>query len=246
MIKFFRKIRQKLLSENKLSKYLVYAFGEIILVMIGILLAFQVNSWQTKKTRLSKEQSYLKDIRENLSDDIETMNSVIDFNTNKSILMDSIFITLELHDDPRIYMPDVIKYMFTVSLYQVFEPNRIAFDNMVSSENIDLITDKNLRALLATYYKKEFNSTTQESVKQRTRQFADYVALESFNKQSIKALVGHNSSLMDIDKVSIHKDSKFYAYLFSILMSTQSQSTTLKEVQAEIRTIINHLDEQIE
>ena len=45
MIKFFRKIRRKLLTENKISKYLLYAIGEIILVVIGILIALQVNNW---------------------------------------------------------------------------------------------------------------------------------------------------------------------------------------------------------
>lgn len=45
MLKFFRKIRQGLLTENKISKYLIYAIGEIALVMIGILLALQVNNW---------------------------------------------------------------------------------------------------------------------------------------------------------------------------------------------------------
>ncbi|MEH6511525.1 MAG: DUF6090 family protein [Maribacter arcticus] len=51
MIKFFRKIRQKILTENKFSKYLIYAIGEIALVMIGILLALQVNTWnETRKT----------------------------------------------------------------------------------------------------------------------------------------------------------------------------------------------------
>ena len=45
MIKFFRKIRQRLLTENKFSKYLLYAFGEILLVVIGILIALQINNW---------------------------------------------------------------------------------------------------------------------------------------------------------------------------------------------------------
>lgn len=49
MIKFFRKIRQKLLTENKFSKYLIYAIGEIILVVIGILIALQLNNWNTDK-----------------------------------------------------------------------------------------------------------------------------------------------------------------------------------------------------
>ena len=45
MIKFFRKIRQKLLTQNKFSKYLLYAVGEIVLVVIGILIALQINNW---------------------------------------------------------------------------------------------------------------------------------------------------------------------------------------------------------
>ncbi|MFK7757974.1 MAG: hypothetical protein AB8B53_13675 [Flavobacteriales bacterium] len=50
MIKFFRRIRQRMLSENKFSKYLLYALGEIILVVIGILFALQINNWNTGRT----------------------------------------------------------------------------------------------------------------------------------------------------------------------------------------------------
>ena len=49
MIKFFRRIRLKLIDEGNLKKYLVYAIGEILLVMIGILLALQVNNWNNIK-----------------------------------------------------------------------------------------------------------------------------------------------------------------------------------------------------
>ena len=56
MIKFFRKIRQKLLSENKFSKYLIYAIGEIILVVIGILIAVSINNANTyRKDRIKKK-----------------------------------------------------------------------------------------------------------------------------------------------------------------------------------------------
>jgi len=54
MIKFFRKIRQNLLMENKTSKYFKYAIGEILLVVIGILIALQINNWNEK--RLKQEQ----------------------------------------------------------------------------------------------------------------------------------------------------------------------------------------------
>ena len=49
MIKFFRKIRHKLLSENRVSKYILYAIGEIVLVVVGILIALQINNWNENK-----------------------------------------------------------------------------------------------------------------------------------------------------------------------------------------------------
>jgi len=70
MIKFFRKIRQNLLSEGKTGKYLKYAIGEIILVMIGILLALQVNSLynnhQLKKEELKILHSIQNEFNENI------------------------------------------------------------------------------------------------------------------------------------------------------------------------------------
>ncbi len=75
MIKFFRRIRQKLVSENKFSKYLIYAIGEIILVVIGILIALSINSWnQNRLDQLDK-----KEILSKLH---------IEFQLNKKILQD--------------------------------------------------------------------------------------------------------------------------------------------------------------
>jgi hypothetical protein len=72
MIKFFRKIRQKLLSENKFSKYLLYAIGEIILVVIGILIALSINNWNTNKNTQSTIINYYERINEELKHEIET------------------------------------------------------------------------------------------------------------------------------------------------------------------------------
>ena len=68
MIKFFRKIRQKLLTENKFSKYLFYAIGEIVLVVIGILIALQINNWNENK----KVETIKKTIYVNLLEDLKT------------------------------------------------------------------------------------------------------------------------------------------------------------------------------
>ena len=67
MIKFFRRIRQKLLSEGKTGKYLKYAIGEIALVMIGILLALQVNEWNNERNRKKSEQVIIEQLITDLS-----------------------------------------------------------------------------------------------------------------------------------------------------------------------------------
>ncbi|MFH4967283.1 DUF6090 family protein [Gaetbulibacter sp. M240] len=73
MITFFRKIRQKLLSENlpagltgKFSKYLLYAIGEIVLVVIGILIALQINNWNEDRKNSIEEIGILESLNKNL------------------------------------------------------------------------------------------------------------------------------------------------------------------------------------
>ena len=72
MIKFFRKIRQKLLSENKFSKYLIYAIGEIVLVVIGILIALQVNNWNEQRKIKNQGKDYIHEIYKELK--VEKLN----------------------------------------------------------------------------------------------------------------------------------------------------------------------------
>ncbi len=99
MITLFRKIRQKLLQQNRVTRYLVYALGEIILVVIGILLALQINEWN--KERIDRKTSYLlhQRIIEDLNqinertemsysaavENIELINFVVNCLNNKSI-----------------------------------------------------------------------------------------------------------------------------------------------------------------
>ncbi|MGD1947916.1 MAG: DUF6090 family protein [Croceivirga sp.] len=79
MIQLFRRIRQKLLSENKLSTYLVYAIGEIILVMIGILLALQVNNWNEKRNQDELRITYYQQLLDELTLD----NNQIELNLER-------------------------------------------------------------------------------------------------------------------------------------------------------------------
>ena len=84
MIKFFRKIRQQLLTENKVSKYLIYAIGEIVLVVIGILIAVSINNWNENR-KLTKDLDLIKQsLISELYKDYESINNELNL-LNKDI-----------------------------------------------------------------------------------------------------------------------------------------------------------------
>lgn len=76
MIKFFRRIRQNLILENKTSKYLKYAIGEIILVVIGILIALSINNWNEERKTNRQLQGYLSSIAKNIQSDTLEINII--------------------------------------------------------------------------------------------------------------------------------------------------------------------------
>ena len=79
MIKFFRKIRQNLLSEGKTGKYFKYAIGEIILVVIGILIALQINNWNQQRILEKQSQQVLLNLREEINENKTELESATEF-----------------------------------------------------------------------------------------------------------------------------------------------------------------------
>ena len=102
MIKFFRRIRQQLLTENKFSKYLLYAIGEIVLVVIGILIALQINNWNQYQKQLKTEKEILKELKIGLESDYTNITKSIDdhlvFIRSQNIIADWIDRNYEYND----------------------------------------------------------------------------------------------------------------------------------------------------
>ncbi len=82
MIKFFRKIRYDLMEKNKTGKYLKYAIGEIILVVIGILIALSINNWNESRKLETDEKELIADLKEEFNHNINIINDEININTN--------------------------------------------------------------------------------------------------------------------------------------------------------------------
>ena len=77
MIKFFRHIRKRLLSENRFNKYLLYAIGEIVLVVIGILIALQINNWNESRKLAQSGKEFIKEIYKELNTEIVNIDEIL-------------------------------------------------------------------------------------------------------------------------------------------------------------------------
>jgi hypothetical protein len=152
MIKFFRRIRQNLLSENRFTKYLLYALGEIILVVIGILIALQLNNWNSYNQQRETEVKYLKEIRENLFKDVSDIDFNIDF--NKSKLRSNEIISEYLNG--RIDTPDSLAFHFSNLLFATRTlVNMSAYENL-KTRGLEIITNDSLRQRITKLYEFDF------------------------------------------------------------------------------------------
>jgi len=150
MIKFFRKIRQKMLTENKFIKYLLYALGEIILVVIGILIALQVNLSNQEKKDRQLEQEYYKNIKNDLlQDKIALLNLDSLFNdAEKKMLKVIDNLQLSSFNTDSLYT-DVSSWMVYID---EFKPNKSTFTEVVSSGKLQLFKNKEIKSQILNLY----------------------------------------------------------------------------------------------
>lgn len=153
MIKFFRKIRQNLLSEGKTGKYFKYAIGEIVLVMIGILLALQVNNWNQRLKNEELSKLYYSDFISEVSSDISTLNSRIVWNEKIMQNVSSIITTLATKNElSESELALFYEQSGSLTRESYFIPETSTFRQLESNGNGNLIKDKELRDNLYQYY----------------------------------------------------------------------------------------------
>ena len=148
MIKFFRHIRKRLLQENRFSKYLLYAIGEIILVVIGILIALQVNNWNNNRLNKTLEKKTLT----SLKSDLVLQEEIIQRQINKEqFFMAYVDSSLSMINS-NIEINKLATFLDTLSVRLTFVSNRVTFDNMGSGGKTTVLTNPDLHKKIVEYY----------------------------------------------------------------------------------------------
>ena len=150
MSTFERKIRQNLLSEGKTGKYLRYAIGEILLVMIGILLALQVNNWNNSRNEAHREQTILRNLHSDFNDNITELNRIYD-GTEESYRSSVRLLEIIKGESPinpeevEVLLNSIANGFFSLDLYSA------SIDEIINTGSLSIIKDIKLREHISNW-----------------------------------------------------------------------------------------------
>lgn len=155
MIKFFRKIRQNLIQQNKTSKYFKYAIGEIVLVVIGILIALQINNWNASNIQKEELNNALQTIANGVKSDLRELHLLSSARLAIEKKIDTLYKRYIPIQKQTINIEEAtyVNYAFTdISRTLQFNPNLGGFESLKNSTYFGKIQGTDFSLLLSTYF----------------------------------------------------------------------------------------------
>ena len=152
MIKFFRHIRQSMIDQNKTKKYLLYAIGEIILVVIGILIALQINEWKNAQARKALESILLGQIKEeilSIQKDVENDLSILILGQSSSAK-----ISEHMKSDAA-YTEELCFDFYYMYKDEYIYPKKAVYSK-IKNEGLDIITNDTISYFIQDLYESHF------------------------------------------------------------------------------------------
>lgn len=141
MPNIFRRIRQEFLSQHRLGRYLLYAIGEIILVVIGILLALQINTWNEQRNLKQREVKFLKELRSNLDRNTEVFRK---FEELQGGLINNMNRLVELRQSSLPFNDSLAPYFVGITWLEQINLVTSAYETMKTG-GLDIISSDSLR-----------------------------------------------------------------------------------------------------
>lgn len=247
MIKLFNKIRKQLLDENKTGRYFKYAIGEIILVMIGILLALQVNNWNQGRQMEKVEAKILKGLHQEFSENITRFDDIYKLQeARRDGILEALTSNLEdLSIEEFDSISNFIVWQWTFDPYQGF------YNSVINSGKIELISNDALKQGITKFqdllndYKEEENNTM-HFVDENLYPYLidnDFPNIETYT--NIRERTEQEKIIGKQIYIEIYESNKFENLLnltFAYMSAIFTEGPILRE---EMVSIINLLDSEI-
>jgi hypothetical protein len=155
MIALFRRMREKLIDSGSITKYLLYAVGEILLVVIGILIALQVNNWNEERKQLSAEQTFIAGIINDLSQDQQYIKLIIESAEKKLALFNDLEDrAIDLFENDQAGLDSLVMAYFTSP--RTFYPISGSYESAVSGNEISRFRNKKFTFAVSSLYNSSY------------------------------------------------------------------------------------------
>jgi hypothetical protein len=227
MIKFFRKIRQNMIKENKFSKYFLYAVGEIILVVIGILIALSINNWNQSKKQDIAEKEFIEGIKNDLKQDKQYMELII------------------RHIEPKIEAYTILDKEFTMlykkdknaldSLFQIyfvsqrtFYPISGSFQAAIAGNEINAFKNKELTRVIIKLYNSTYDRLV--DIGETTNERWEYLSRKySHLRRTVSFRILNETQLSDLLDDMYHLSAQLLYYQNQLNKDIAKIDAILKE-----------------
>lgn len=246
MFRFFRLIRQKLISESKFNRYLLYAFGEIFLVVIGILIALQINNWNQQKINRQYELTMLKEVKAALEVDLQGYKYLVPFFKNVDYSIKQLVI---LKENPSNSLDSIKHHLDILRSFGVASLINFSPFEAIKSGGLDRISNPEIRKNISTLYGFTLRGTEDminEIVREELFNRRQYLESIFDSKVSLTANGKISSDLIINDPTIIKDNSKFEQLLshsgwfFPIIIRQFSDAIKkMEELSAQIEIELN-------
>ena len=242
MLKFFRRIRRKLLQEGNFRQYLLYAVGEILLVMVGILLALQVNSWNENRLERIEEVNLLEGIQKDLAQDTLSYQSALRIQRislrTQTALRDILYKIRPATDSTTNYFRSISATSTPIFIVATYE--------RAVREGLKTVSNDSLRNNLVLYYESTIPYMDNKTKIDPKYQFA--VIMRPFYNKYLKIELDQNGtktySINDFEALA--NDNPFLAELNSALLNKDALIELLEESMEGCKSLMGQIEDELE
>lgn len=239
MSRIFNKIRQNLLAQNRFTRYLVYALGEILLVVIGILIALQLNNWNAEQKAAKEELKLLQEMRHNLSSDLEDCF----WNIEKQAELSRSNSAVLRHLEERTAFHDSLRAHYGNLVYSTTQKRNMATYDHLKAKGIDLIQNDSLRRnITAVYSERYYYIERQELEYDNPFQMSQLVP--QLNAKVLSNDSTHIGEPINLDQ--LQDDDAFKGTLRMNVKVRQSMMKRYTNLSRDLQELIAHIDSELE
>ena len=241
MIKLFRNIRQNLLNQGKTTSYLKYAIGEIVLVVIGILIALQINNWNEGRKDALREKQLLNNLQGEFKDNLQDLDSI-------ALEVDKVIGSLEkvfamFSPTPANILQDSLNVWLSTAMYSPnWKPSEFLLNSLNNSGSISELKNENLKLLLYKWTRQQKEMTevqirtekTGEEIIAYVKEFGSLRNLDVNSpdfKYRLSNLLINNMTLMSDPRFENHIDDKLFMYKSTTRWLTSARKTIVQLIE---------------